>query len=141
MPFINEKISVEDKARVDWRLFKIWPNDQFYFDTPDMWTIDREKNAFFIRLSIGRPDGPPPVYALFWNGVFIRVVVMGSWETKAKGLGNWEIRAIDIPEELLRHRTEIIELLKGAIEAHGWNYSRELIDEINITFPWTTTDS
>ncbi|MDR3416013.1 MAG: hypothetical protein P4L83_07495 [Nevskia sp.] len=139
MPFVNEKIREEDKARIDWREFSYWDGDKqgLSRDPPSLWTIDHDRDVFFVNISLGRPDNESPTYGLSWKGAFIRVVAKGDWESsnrKGQGHGYWEITDVEIPSNLEPRRAEILEVLKEAISVYGFLYSRKNIQSVHIKF-------
>ncbi len=73
MAFINEKISEKDRARINWENYQVMP----YADTtrPFPWTIDRERDAFFLRLknADGSDSDRGDQYGLGWKGELIRI--------------------------------------------------------------------
>ena len=125
MPFVNEQISEQDKARINWKEFKYWGGDVRGFLNPSWWTIDRSRDVFFVQLNSGGvPDrGPPPTYGLCWKGHFVRVVTKGPSVWSQKDSGAWEIVEVNVPVHLEPNRQEILEVLKEAISAFGWNYN------------------
>ncbi|HZR35302.1 MAG TPA: hypothetical protein VFA75_07985 [Nevskia sp.] len=136
MPFINEKIGEADKARIDWTKFKTIPNDSDPgMRDPDWWTIDRERDVFFICIHPGGPDGGGvPTYALSWKGALIRIYAKGIWEIE--NLGDWEIAGLQIPPDLLQSQSsEILQVLKEALIVHGFNYDGPYTKAVKIVVP------
>jgi len=124
MPFVNEKISAEDKARINWKPFRI-----VY---PAFWTIDRDRDAFLVRITLGRPapDDQSPKYILSWRGEIITAHVTGFWERRP---GEYEITSVLIPPCLEMQRANILDVLKEAIIAHGDNYDGAGMSAVHIS--------
>lgn len=135
MPFVNELVSDADKARIDWSKFKAWPFSKPL--NPWKWTIDRDKDVFFVWLEGRGPDSErPETYALSWKGHVIRIEaeVSGSggekfWEHLA-----WNILKIDLPGETQIALDEALADLELAIDAHGRLYDRSHLQSVRINF-------
>ena len=98
MPFINEKIPDSDKARIDWTRFRRDRWDTTGLQLQYLWTIDRDRDAFFVELDMGRSDwGTHPTYALYFRDTVIRIVTAASSVFSQKDRGIWEIEEIDLP--------------------------------------------
>src|ERR1700724_1363866 len=121
MPFINEKIPDADKSRIDWTRFRRDRRDTTGLQLATGWTIDRDRDAFFVQLHTGNTEwGTKPVYALCLRGNIIRIVTAGPDSYSQKDTGIWEIEEIDLPPHLEAERPQIIEIIKEAINAFGW---------------------
>jgi hypothetical protein len=135
MAFVNELISEEDKKRIDWSKFKAWP---FTLPiSPWKWTIDRERDFFFVPLGGNGPDGErPEVYALCWNGQIVRLEakVTGSGGGKFWDTIYWSVSKVDIPDDLQPNQDEILHALKDAICAHGRLFDVEHVKSVHIEF-------
>ena len=72
MNFVYEKISEEDKQRVD---FEAIYGETGYIKqmTPSKWTIDRISGAFMIGVVIDREPPHIEEYALIWKGEVFRL--------------------------------------------------------------------
>jgi hypothetical protein len=135
MPFINELIPEADKARIDWSKFKAWSFSKPLH--PWKWTIDRERDIFFVELEGQGPDSErPETYAMSWHSHVIRVEaeVSGSGGEKFWAHIEWNILKIEIPEEIQLARNEILLDLEHAIDAHGRLFDRSHIQSVRINF-------
>lgn len=83
MTFVYEKISDEDKRRIDFSKIKAWGHAV----KPHRWVIDREQDAFFL---FAHPEREPPYarwYAFWWKEqVFSVAVVEGQSLSRDDGL-------------------------------------------------------
>jgi hypothetical protein len=135
MAFINELISDEDKKKIDWTKFKAWPFTPSI--TPWKWTIDRERDVFFIPLGGRGPDGErPDVYGLWWKGILLRIEarLIGTGSGKFWDSLYWDITKIDIPDDLCSQRKEILDTLREALCAHGSLFSTEHVKSVTVEF-------
>ncbi len=67
MAFVNELVSPEDKAKYDWaKMPKPGPVPEVGMSPPSFWTIDRERNIFFICTWHGREEDSDQYRFLFW---------------------------------------------------------------------------
>jgi hypothetical protein len=125
MAFVNEKISEEDKARIDWSPYLVLPQSRSPFE-PFMWTIDRNRDVFlmWIGKKIPGPHLGPVLFGLSWKGTLIHFLANVKIQTDPapKRDMSWDIE-LPIPDALMADKTEIQIALKEAIEAHGYQYS------------------
>lgn len=134
MAFVNERIPDEEKEQ--FKDLSRWKNPvtgrqiEIY-----KWTIDRERDVFFIPLGGygGRP-GMPDYFVLSWHGAVIEIDGCGEASGNAeKGVVVfWNIANVVIPRSLESKSTEVIELVKEAMEASGWVLDRDFIKEVNF---------
>jgi hypothetical protein len=135
MTFVNEEISGEDKAKYDWSKFKAWDFSRPL--RPWKWTIDREKDVFFVGLEGQGPDGErPETYALYWKGNVIRIEAYCTGEGKISAGVDlfWEIQKIYLPPEIQIYHEEIINDLKNAIDMYGAIYDRDVVKSVKVNF-------
>lgn len=133
MAFTNELISDADKHRIDWTTFRAWAASPPH--GPWKWTIDRERDVFFVRLEGPGPDAErPETYALCWRGNLIRVEadVTARGEFKTGVDATWNVRKLDTPPELAASREEIVQLLREAIQAFGLIYEPERVRSVLV---------
>jgi hypothetical protein len=147
MPFIYEKISEEETARIDWSQFKIWPDDKRGLQIPPAsWAVDRQRPAFlFGMIGRGRENQHPPVDAFVWRGAFVRMEV--NIETSATRSGEieilYDVLRMDMPREIQHERTQIMDAIREAADPfvrRGRSYTRELessgpIAPVLVRFP------
>ncbi|MCB5187248.1 hypothetical protein LG200_04410 [Methylobacillus caricis] len=135
MAFVNELINEEDKKRIDWSKFKAWAFSQPH--KPMRWTIDRDRNFFFVFLDgPGREHERPEIYVLYFEGNIIRV------EAEVSSKGNpltgsdvlWNIFNVNIPVHIEKKRDEILTVLQEAIYAHGALYRINPVNSVHIEF-------
>jgi len=136
MPFVNEKISEEDKARIDWRAYKEgYAVRRRPFD-PFMWTIDRGRGVFFVRIGkrIPGPHVAPEGFGLNWKGTLIRFFAWTTLKTDPGATKSdiyWKFN-LRIPDALIADTEESQTVLKEAIEAYGYMYERGNIRDVHI---------
>lgn len=136
MAFINEKISAADR---EWfNSFQL--KDPFTRKPLESrsWTIDRERDAFLVGLG-GQGDyesDVPMYYALVWKG---NVIFMDTYST---GTGNvssgiemfWKITKIEAPGSLLQDHEQLIDLIKGALDAKGFAGRRDCVTAVQFDY-------
>ncbi|TAK75900.1 MAG: hypothetical protein EPO12_17755 [Aquabacterium sp.] len=133
MTYVNELIPDADKPRIDWSRFRAWPHSPPY--SPWKWTIDRELDVFLVFLEDGgREQERPQVYALYWHGEVIRFEARCRSANHAGGKFDlfWTLSGIELPAHLEPRRTEVLEDLKAALDAHGVTYKRAEVNEVHI---------
>lgn len=130
MPFVNERISSEDKAKIDWDKFRRRESLPSQIK-PRWWTIDRDRDVFFLIIDPGHPEYPGAVYGFSWKGTFIRV--LSAYNDLHAIQGQWCIKP-QIPLHLESQKKEIKEVLKEAIRAYGWNYNSLAVNSVQIEF-------
>jgi hypothetical protein len=133
MAFVNERITEEDKKRIDFSAIKLpifydrpIPNDHLY-----KWTVDREREVFFMRLKRRGEEFPnSSFYTLWWKGDIIYLELETDiWTNECK----WIVRMLKIPHHLQGKREEIVQLLKEALEVFGSFYG-DPFSSISLAF-------
>lgn len=137
MAFVNELISEEDKQKIDWSKFKTWSYSKPH--RPWKWTIDRERNTFFIPLDQPGYDDTntrPEIFALYWKNEIIRVEarVSGTGVEKSWDTLTWTVDRIIVPENLQSEQDEIIHILKEALSVYGWLFGIEPVKAVYVEF-------
>ncbi len=125
MKFHTEEISEEDKAKIDWNKCK----DRRSAPLPDLWrwTINEERDSFFLCLRHSMPEIPFSTFLFNWKGfvIIFRAIV----NFKEIGVNNkrgvpisdsyWEILKIVFPKELLEQKATVLADLEAAIKCGG----------------------
>ena len=137
MAFVNELISEEDKQKIDWSKFIAWPFSKPH--RPWKWTIDRERDVFFIPLEQPGYDDTntsPDVFALYWKKEIIKVEasVTGSGEGKFWNTLIWKVSNIDVPDHLKIEQNDILNTLKEAFCAHGRLFDNAHVKTVYVEF-------
>jgi len=124
MAFVNEEISESDQIRIDYGSLRDPQNQQKLSGSPK-WTVDRERDAFLIRLGGGlsREDYHIPYYFLF-SFKEERIMVqafqkrMPSDDPMLEVL-IWQIIRLELPENFQTSRKETLQILKEAFMVYG----------------------
>lgn len=124
MAFANEEISESDQIRIDYGSLRDPQNQQKLSGIPK-WTVDREQDAFLIRLGGGlsREDYHIPYYFLF-SFKEERIMVqafqkrMPSDDPMLEVL-IWQIIRLELPENFQTSRKETLQILKEAFMVYG----------------------
>jgi len=125
MAFVNEFVPEDQKDKFDPEVFNL--GSAFPPSKPYRWVIDRERDIFLIRVGGsgsggGQGDGyiPPEFYTLSIQGKLVkfdaRVTGTGNFLTGDAEL-DWEVFNLRIVLELIANKTEILGLIKEAINA------------------------
>lgn len=134
MSFVVERISDEDKCRIDPKLRL----DQFGQDLGlTRWIVDRENDIYVFWVSVGRSaEGQPDTLVLSWKGHSIRfwgeMDGVGNVRTGMKLL--WKIRKFTVPDEIRRHREEIKIAIKEALTTYGWLGDSKGVESVSFEF-------
>lgn len=129
MSFVNEKISVEDSAKVHWEQYPEYQNQWKLL--PSLWTIDRDRDVFFWHIKGRIPEWPNQIFGLYWKGSGeIRIEAIETLKDTPGTAGklcdiSWQIVKISLPELLETERNFIKEVIKEAFEV----FARRLGDD------------
>ncbi len=109
------------------------------------WMVDRERNLWFMLLGIGTEDDNPPMntgedyYVLHYKGENIEVIMHENNKEGSKNINKkpfrmrWDILSINKPESLKElSKEEIIEFIKEAMIARGYEFLGKQLSEINV---------
>ena len=136
MAFVNEKITREE----DINLF-----NSFHLKTPitnevliaRKWTVDRERERYFILCGGQNSEDIPLFFVLIFNKnkIYIEANITGNGDINTGIDSFWKISQINIPKKLEIDQNIILEYLKEAIygyEKGPWNdaYIKSLKIEI-----------
>ena len=130
MAFVNEYASDEDIVKFGlneiWdRYYPLKKGRYFLGRRPEL-TIDRQKNAFFIVMSVGHGEEGNRLDALLWlNGAEFRAdleLLEGSSKTldAEPFIRNWGIRGYEISGEREIQVEEFLKTLKEALRSYGY---------------------
>jgi hypothetical protein len=137
MAFVNEEISEKDKEYFNSFNLKS-PFTRNEPIEPWKWIIDRERDAFLVALGgQGYYESEiPRFYALIWKKNIIKI------ETFRNGIGSfstgveiwWKITKIEAPECMIEDNTEMVELIKEALDAEGSGGRRDCVTRVNFDY-------
>lgn len=143
MAFINEYISEEDIKKYGIR--EIW--DQFHpFSKNDMnllkkhsWTVDKERDVFFIPAKSGREEKSSQVIAiLWWKGAYLSVTlanVGGHYDhVNKKGDKRWQLIDVWRPAGFEVSDEDIIPVLKEALVKYGFSGIAIPVENYTVNF-------
>ncbi|MGE4578465.1 MAG: hypothetical protein AB7F21_02915 [Desulfuromonadales bacterium] len=147
MAFVNEKIPEADQESINYGALRDPQGGRPLVDsTLPRWAVDRERDAFLLRLGGGatREDYQVPFYFLFcWQGARMRVDAYRRIQTssapKFKTL-TWEIIRLHLPETLPASLEETMQMLSEAFDTYGSNSyddSKALYSAVNVDFSKT----
>lgn len=113
MPFVNEYVSSDDKAK--YRLSEI--DAKFFGGVSRQWTIDRERDIYLRLLSRGSEQDSlhRQTWSLYWKGELLTLrldVVDGAGALGQPGWTHWRLISMGAPLSVARD-----ELLVGLREA------------------------
>jgi hypothetical protein len=143
MAFVNEYASEEDIEKFslvglmdEYR--PTYKGNQFELSQPEF-TIDRERNIFFMTYRQGREERANRTFALLWiNGK--RVLVEIDSNGGSGNLGDdpfkkvWELAALRPNEDINMPRETIINILKEALIVYGYSGARKQIPNTIVEF-------
>ena len=116
--FVNESISVYDKANFDFSRIKRPP--LYYVDPIEAhyWTIDRTRDVFLIWTLGGNEEARNAHHvALWWHGDLVRIGLERDavGQNRMPVTSTWRLRLMQLPSHLESSRAEIVEALKEAL--------------------------
>src|SRR5262249_10207317 len=132
MAFLNEYASDEDIRKYGlngiWDRYHPAQKGGYYVGQRPGWTIDREKNVFFLPIPLLARDWDDlgeHRHLLWWNGAHVIAVVTLSERSSVKWTENpfrliWKLVSLHLPEGFDVPREEVIRTLKDALTAHGY---------------------
>lgn len=138
MSFVNEIVSEDNINKYD--LFSVWKAVSLNKHISPLrrygWTIDRERNVFFIPVCTDKEELSNQKYcALWWDGELI-TVILNLYGTATSNSGNrhWEL------VEIIRSQTsdvsedDIKKVLKEALLVYGYEGAYMQIPNYEVTF-------
>jgi hypothetical protein len=99
------------------------------------WLIDRERNLIFLCFSVGAPPkGLRGKYVLCIDDIPVVTILDKFSGSIGEGMRQirFVIRCVQIPDELIPQRPQVIEYLREAFEAEGHTYSRVVKVEVEF---------
>lgn len=138
MGFVNEIISEEDAKKFDlnsvWRSVSL--NKNAVPDLQGGWTIDRERNVFFVPVYMDREEFSNQTHcALWWDGVLVKVKLnQHGVTTSREGNRDWELVEIFGPQTCDVSEDEIKNVLKEALLVYGYAGIYRQIPNYVVTF-------
>lgn len=127
MAFVNEYVSEEDVEKYELKKLKRsythsdWLPPGYRFT----WTIDREREAFFMTVGGGREEAPNRLECTFVvQGTDIGVWIDKADESSRSTKDNpfimvWDLAELFIPQKLNMAREDVIALLKEGLTVYG----------------------
>jgi hypothetical protein len=123
MAFVNEKISEEDKMRIEPVLKKIASEANFiyHYSAPQYWTIDRERDLYLVHLTSNAPDWFGDYYVFGIDGQYITFYA----DPNPSGNPTWSknyllICELEMPSNLEEYRTKINQLIIESLKKGAW---------------------
>lgn len=142
MAFVNELIPEEQKDKFPFPV-------QIGYDgskpTLYMWTIDRERDVFLVRVREvgGGYEGTPVTthFIMSWHGNLISIAAdrVGVTEDENGVVLTWRVHRLVIPPGLQEQREAVVSLIKEAFATMGDIYDGEQYAAVNIDFKITST--
>lgn len=138
MTFINEFVSDDDVKK--FKLNEMW--DRYHpYSKGDMnvgfrhsWTIDREKNIFFIPARSGREEhSNRKECILYWKGIELKVILIKHGLSPGPGV-RWEVNSVQKPNVEVIPESEILSTLKAALGVYGYRGVWRQVDEYQVEF-------
>lgn len=117
MAFVNECISEDDVKK-----FGIEEIDRQFLKLTFQphWTVDHEKNIYLRQVAAGREEfSEEKKYTLFFKNTLLIVDLneRGGGVRGAEGWSEYKLLKMDLPNELVSEKAEIISILKDALTA------------------------
>lgn len=122
MPFENERITAED-----YELYQLASIDRHYVpmsNCSSQWAIDRSRLVHMRKVSRTVPPemGPhTPFWLLFWKTAYV-IFEVSHLEHASKDncwTAHVALTRLEIPEQLLANRSEIVKDIKAALQVYG----------------------
>lgn len=145
MAFVNEYISEKDtkKYKIDDSVFKYNPllsKDALPSDWKPMWTVDKVRGDFFIRMNVGREELSNRVTCMFfYNGHEYKIEIDNLGDGKLKFSDTpyliiWGlVKITPLSEGSFSHK-ELIASLKEALTIYGYGGIRKQIPNTIVKF-------
>lgn len=99
-------------------------------------TIDHESGAFLVYEG-GTPERGIERFSFHWKGETMKFYAKEGLEyddnNKCTAI-HWTFFNVGIPDHMQDQREEIGNMIKQALEAHGYLYERERYQEVSATF-------
>jgi hypothetical protein len=140
MGYVNEKISQEDWVKYDFEAINKLRGIRGGVDRD--WAIDRERESWvrvYLR-STDMDDGTEirTYWDFYWKGslVFVETIALKrSLSKEGDNYGYLKVLRLDIPDNALPNKSEILQEFKAALEAHFIDlgiYARDRIKSCKV---------
>lgn len=143
MGFVNEYAT--DKDIEEFKLHEIWDHyhpyrkGEYYGGDKPSFTIDRQRNIFFMVIARGiREEGNQVTFLLWWNGDHVTGRLKqdgGSSELDARPFYRvWHLLNLDRPQETIVLESEVKKTLKDALRSYGYWGAKQQIPNTVVNF-------
>jgi hypothetical protein len=144
MAFVNEYASDEDVEKYGlkeiWDKYHTHSKGDYFSGYKPTFTIDRERNIFLLALGqASGADGNRTMFLMWWSGNEIRVdlelTAGSSRKTNEQPFFRvWELAYIRVPQGFEAPETEVIEILKEAVQSYGYRGMAKQIPNTIVKF-------
>jgi len=144
MAFVNELIPENKRSEIPFDKFKPFRNTNLFEKYLDEWTIDKERECYFIQVKKFGPE-QSIYFGGRWKGQSFRFKAMPTRTSTLEGKYHllWEIGASDISYSLETcevntlseneaFRAELLTLLTEGLIIHGDSYDGESYEAVTI---------
>ena len=108
----------------------------FENDYPNRQTIDRESGAF-LKFEGGTPQRGVKRFSFHWQGEKMKFYAKEdptyNDDNKCTAI-HWTFFNVDIPKHMQNQREDISNMIKQALEAHGYAYDKKDYQNVSATF-------
>jgi hypothetical protein len=145
MAFVNEYATGDDFEKYDlngiWDKYNpVWKGECYLGSKPDF-TIDRERNIFYMPIRQGRFDESNRTTALLWiDGRHIVVVLDSEEDSNAEGLKSnpyrmrWKLTGYHAQHGVVESKKQILAILKEALVVYGYSGVRKQLPNTVVEF-------
>lgn len=144
MAFVNEYATDEDIEKYDlngiWDKYHPARKGKYFLGQRPAFTIDRERNIFFMPICQGREEHANRKTVLLWlNGLHV-LAVLDLADSSSKSFKevpyrmDWELVRVDAEKEIRESRNVIFSLLKEALVVYGYSGVRRQIPNTKVNF-------
>lgn len=99
-------------------------------------TIDYERNAYLVHTITNRKEGKNfAIFELHWNNEIISIHAIDNTTIEnQERYVEWNVNRIFCIKDFMKHRNEIMEIIKQALETYGYSYSHDKIQKLKVHF-------
>lgn len=99
-------------------------------------TIDYDRNVTLYRVGAsGGSSEHIETFELHWNGSIISFATKQTTiDNGAKGDLHHDVMGLEIPEDLVDKKDQILDLIREALDEFGTYWNRDKVDKVSITF-------
>ncbi|MEW8030128.1 MAG: hypothetical protein AB2806_20630 [Candidatus Thiodiazotropha sp.] len=144
MAFVNEFASDEDIEKYDlngiWDQYHPLRKGRYYCGQAPMYTIDRERNIFFMVLGGGGEEHTNRLEVLLWINAKHVVVEIDLAIGSSPNINDvpfkqiWELVAVHPENSLNKSKEELVEILKEALIVHGFDGANRQVPNTIVEF-------